>query len=153
MTEPFGLETDISLDVLDKHLSAHFINTGVPHAILFSDAVDNEPVADFGRIIRFHSRFSPAGTNADFVQVLDNNHIQVRTYERGVENETLACGTGAVASAIISAHMGKVVGTPVLVTMRGGELKIDFTKQGNHYLEVWLMGPVDTVFTGVVIVR
>ncbi len=64
-----------------------------------------------------------------------------------------ACGTGAVASAIISAHLGKVAGPPVLVTMRGGELKIDFAKQGNHYTKVWLMGPVDTVFTGEIIVR
>ncbi len=153
MTEPFGLETDIAIDVLDKHLIAHFINTGVPHAIIFSDALDNEPVADLGPAIRFHSRFLPAGTNADFVQVLDHNRIRVRTYERGVEDETLACGTGAVASAIISKHLGKVASTPVLVTMKGGELKIDFTKQGNQYLEVWLMGPVDTVFTGEVIVR
>jgi diaminopimelate epimerase len=153
MTEPFGLETDISLDVFGKRLIVHFINTGVPHVIIFSDAIDNEPVADLGPAIRFHSRFLPAGTNVDFVQVLDNNRIRVRTYERGVENETLACGTGAVASAIISKHLGKVTGTPVLVTMKGGELKIDFTKQGNHYTQVWLMGPVDTVFTGEVIVR
>ena len=153
MTEPFGLETDIAIDVLDKHLIAHFINTGVPHAIIFTDALDNEPVADLGPAIRFHSRFLPAGTNADFVQVLDHNRIRVRTYERGVEDETLACGTGAAASAIISKHLGKVSSTPVLVTMKGGELKIDFTKQGNHYSQVWLMGPVDTVFTGEVIVR
>jgi len=153
MTEPFGLETDIAIDVLDKHLIAHFINTGVPHAIIFTDALDNEPVADLGRAIRFHSRFLPAGTNADFVQVLDHNRIRVRTYERGVEDETLACGTGAAASAIISKHLGKVSSTPVLVTMKGGELKIDFAKQGNQYSQVWLMGPVDTVFTGEVIVR
>ena len=153
MTEPFALETDIAIDALDKHHLVHFINTGVPHAILFSDDVDNEPVADLGRAIRFHSRFLPAGTNADFVQVLDHNRIRVRTYERGVEDETLACGTGAVASAIISAHLGKVARTPVLVAMKGGELKIDFTRQGNQYAEVWLMGPVDTAFTGEVIVR
>lgn len=153
MTEPFGLETDIAIDVLDKHMKVHFINTGVPHTILFSPDIDNEPVAGLGRAIRFHGRFLPSGTNADFVQVLDHNRIRVRTYERGVEDETLACGTGAVASAIISAHLGKVAGTPVLVTMRGGELKIDFVKQGDQYSEVWLMGPVDTVFTGEVIVR
>jgi diaminopimelate epimerase len=153
MTEPFGLETDIAIDVQGKHQIAYFINTGVPHAIIFSDDIDNEPVADLGPAIRFHSRFLPAGTNADFVQVLDHNRIRVRTYERGVEDETLACGTGAVASAIISEYMGKVASPTVLVTMKGGELKIDFTKQGNQYLDVWLMGPVDTVFTGEVIVR
>jgi diaminopimelate epimerase len=153
MTEPFGLETDIAIDVLGRHLITHFINTGVPHAIIFSDAIDNEPVAELGRAVRFHSRFSPAGTNADFVQVLDGNRIRVRTYERGVEDETLACGTGAVASAIISKHLGKVAGATVLVAMKGGELKIDFSKQGNRYLEVWLMGPVDTAFTGEAIVR
>ena len=153
MTEPFGLKTDISIDVLDKQLIAHFINTGVPHAIIFSDAIDNEPVGELGRAIRFHGRFSPAGTNVDFVQALDHNRIRVRTYERGVEDETLACGTGAVAAAIISKRLGKVASTPVFVDMKGGELKIDFAEQGNQYSQVWLMGPVDTVFAGEVIVR
>jgi diaminopimelate epimerase len=153
MTDPFGLETDIAIDALGKHLTVHFINTGVPHAVLFSDAVDTESVSDLGRAIRFHSRFSPAGTNADFVQVLTGNRIRVRTYERGVEDETLACGTGAVASAIISDRLGKVAGTPVLVSMKGGELNIDFVKQGQQYSEVWLMGPVDTVFAGEVVLR
>jgi diaminopimelate epimerase len=153
MTEPFGLETGIALDAPGGHLTAHFINTGVPHAVIYSDAIDNVPIADLGRAVRFHSRFSPAGTNADFVQVEGGNRIRVRTYERGVEDETLACGTGAVAAAIISVHLGKVAAAPVLVAMRGGELKIDFIRQGDRYTDVWLMGPVDTVFTGEVIVR
>ncbi len=153
MTAPFGLETHIAIDVLAKPLTAHFINTGVPHAIIFFESLDNVPVAELGRAVRLHSRFAPAGTNADFVQVLEGNRIRVRTYERGVEDETLACGTGAVASAIISKHLGKVASTPVLVTMKGGELKIDFAELGNDYSQVWLMGPVDTVFAGEVTVR
>ncbi len=153
MTEPLGLKTGIGLDIQGRRLDVHFINTGVPHAILLSDSVSDEPVSALGRAIRHHEQFAPAGTNVDFVQVMGKDHIHVRTYERGVEDETFACGTGAVASAIISEHLGKVSGTPVHVTMKGGELKIDFTRQGSLYSGVWLMGPVETVFTGEVVWR
>jgi len=151
MTEPVGLETGIGIDVDGRTLSVHYINTGVPHTILFSDDVKAERVFELGRKIRNHPRFAPAGTNVDFVQVTGGNQIHVRTYERGVEDETFACGTGAVASAILSGHLGTVTGAPVLVKMKGGGLKIDFTRQADTYSGVWLMGPVDTVFTGEVV--
>lgn len=148
MTEPFGLETGIALEALGKNLITHFVNTGVPHAVIFSEAVIAEPVAQLGRAVRYHTRFAPAGTNANFVQVLSPERVQVRTYERGVEDETFACGTGAVASAIISHHLGKVTRRPVHVNVKGGELKIDFTCKDGIYTRVWLIGPVATVFTG-----
>ena len=78
----------------------HSLNTGVPHAVLFVPDADQAMVAPLGREIRFHPHFAPKGTNVNFVQVLGPNHIRVRTYERGVEGETLACGTGVTASAL-----------------------------------------------------
>ncbi len=148
MTEPFGLKTQIDLDLEGAGRTVHFVNTGVPHAILFTHRLDEEDVPGIGRLVRFHERFAPAGTNADFVEVQGPGCIRVRTYERGVEGETLACGTGAVASAIVSHHLGKVSEVPVLVRMKGGDLKIDFAAGHRGYTRVWLMGPVITVFTG-----
>ncbi|HOS97999.1 MAG TPA: diaminopimelate epimerase, partial [Deltaproteobacteria bacterium] len=140
MTEPFGMETGIDLDLQGACRTVHYVNTGVPHAILFTHRLDEEDVAGIGRLVRFHERFAPAGTNADFVEVQGPGCIRVRTYERGVEGETLACGTGAVASAILSHHLGKVSEVPVLVRMKGGDLKIDFTAGQKGYTRVWLMG-------------
>jgi diaminopimelate epimerase len=153
MTDPFGLETGISVEAGGASTIMHFINTGVPHAIVFTDRIEDVSVKDMGRAIRWHERFSPAGTNVDFVQVLGPDTIRVRTYERGVEGETYACGTGAVASAIISSFMEKVSGPPVHVRMKGGDLKIDFSADNGSFRDVWLMGPVMTVFTGEVILR
>ncbi|MGC8809598.1 MAG: diaminopimelate epimerase, partial [bacterium] len=108
MTKPFGLELDIEVPVDgEKHL-LDFLNTGVPHAVKFVSSAASIPVKDLGRKIRFHPRFQPAGTNVNFVQPLDGHQLQVRTYERGVEDETLACGTGAIASALIAAYRGLV---------------------------------------------
>lgn len=147
MTEPFGLKKDICLDVASGRHIAHFINSGVPHTVIFTDSLATTSVDDLGRAIRMHEYFSPAGTNVNFVQVTGDSQILVRTYERGVEAETLACGTGAVASAIISAYV-KNVHPPVHVTMPGGELQIDFTLENESVSNVWLGGAVDTVYTG-----
>lgn len=150
LTEPTDLKKDIRLEIgNDLHL-VHFINSGVPHTIVFTDSLSTMPVEDLGRTIRMHEYFSPAGTNVDFVQVSQAGHINVRTYERGVEAETLACGTGAVASAIISTYV-KNVPPPVHVTMPGGELKIDFTLNHERVTDVWLSGAVVTVYTGTLI--
>ena len=148
MTVPFGLDTGIVIPVHGSDRTVHFVNTGVPHTIVFTDHVDEEPVFEHGRLIRYHDRFAPSGTNVDFVEKVGSGCIRVRTYERGVEGETLACGTGAVASAIVSYHLGTVRDLPVTVRMRGGDLKIDFTPDGGAYADVWLTGPVTTVFTG-----
>ncbi len=99
---PYGFKQNLALRVFGRELKVNFINTGVPHAIVFVSDLDNIDIEDIGREIRFHKQFSPAGTNVDFVEILDKNFIKVRTYERGVEAETLACGTGSIASAIVS---------------------------------------------------
>jgi len=148
MTDPSDIKNDIKLTIDKDHLKAYFINTGVPHTIVFTDRIEDVDVSRTGSGLRNHPYFEPAGTNVDFVQVMDKGHILARTYERGVEEETLACGTGAVASAIISAYTDKVDNRPVRVSMPGGDLRIDFQSRDGSYRNVWLIGEADTVYTG-----
>jgi diaminopimelate epimerase len=148
LTEPAGMRKDISVGVKGIEYRMQFINTGVPHAVLFTDDVESVSVKVFGSVIRYHEAFKPAGTNVNFVQVIDNGTIRVRTYERGVEDETLACGTGAAASALLSAAMQGVSKRPVKVIVPGGELKIDFKFDDNMFTDVWLIGAVDVTFKG-----
>jgi diaminopimelate epimerase len=153
MTDPFDLNTAVSIEVHRENMEVHFINTGVPHTIVFTDRIEEIPVKELGRSIRWHERFSPSGTNVDFVKVLGPDSIHVRTYERGVEDETYACGTGAVASALVSHFLGKIRNAPVQVRTKGGDLKIDFSGNGGSYQDVWLIGPVATVFTGEILLE
>jgi len=123
MTRPHSLRTGIRLEADGRSFDLDFINTGVPHAVWFAANAQDLESADvdgWGRAIRFHPHFQPAGTNANFVYVRDARHILVRTYERGVEGETLACGTGAIASTLISAVRNRVQ-SPVEVRTRSGE--------------------------------
>lgn len=120
-----------------------FINTGVPHYVLFGRNVAHEDVLPLGQKYRSHPHFRPDGTNVDFVEVDSPDLIRVRTYERGVENETLSCGTGCVASAILSNVQGKT-GFPITVLTPGGELKVLKDATGRYLLE----GEVTLVFEG-----
>ena len=128
-----------------------FVNTGVPHVVLFIQdhrELENADVAGLGKFIRHHSLFAPQGTNVNFVHCVDHHQIQIRTYERGVEGETLACGTGATAAVLVAARQKKVL-PPVQVKTRGGEvLTVDFMIQRNQIQKAWLEGPVKIVFTG-----
>jgi diaminopimelate epimerase len=148
MPPPTGLKLDIDVPIDGQSHQMYFVNTGVPHAIKFVESAASVSVKDLGKKVRFHSRFQPAGTNADFVQVVDGKHIKVRTYERGVEDETLACGTGAVASALIAAKKG-FVDSPVEVQTSGGEiLKIYFQAKGDGFDRVFLEGDARVVYEG-----
>ncbi|MGC9324048.1 MAG: diaminopimelate epimerase [Desulfomonilia bacterium] len=153
MTDASILEKDVEIDLVTGKTRVHFINTGVPHTVYYTDHLPSLQINELGRSIRHHPRFAPAGTNVDFVQVENSHHIRVRTYERGVEAETLACGTGAVASALMSTHLGKIPGPPVHITMPGGTLTIDFNMREGVYHNVWLSGPVTTVYTGEILVN
>jgi diaminopimelate epimerase len=148
MIKPFGLKLNLAVPIDGTSLSLHFLNTGVPHAIQFVPEASKVNVKDLGRKIRFHAHFQPAGTNANFTQVLDRKSIKVRTYERGVEDETLACGTGAVASALISGAKG-YVDSPVAVETSGGEiLNIHFRIKGDGFDLVFLEGDTRLVYEG-----
>jgi diaminopimelate epimerase len=126
----------------------HSLDTGVPHAVLFVPDADRAMVQQLGEEIRFHAHFAPRGTNVNFVQLLGGDSIRVRTYERGVEGETLACGTGVTAAALIAAELHHLQ-SPVTVQVRGGAwLEASFEKNGGQFSNVTLTGPADFVFEG-----
>ncbi len=139
MTTPKGLAVDRSLTLAGRKYTYSFLDTGVPHAVLFVDDIGAVDVAGVGRGIRRHKAFAPRGTNVDFAQRRDGV-LWVRTYERGVEGETLACGTGAVAGAILAAARG-LLAPPIPVRTSGGEmLSVHFRTEGKGFGEVYLEG-------------
>lgn len=151
MTPPTDINLQHVLDVDGEEKIIHSINTGVPHAVLFMEDISSAPVFEWGSIVRHHEHFQPAGTNVNFVQHLSGNTLHVRTYERGVEAETMACGTGAVAAAIVGGLLGYVT-PPVSVTTSGNEqLIIHFTlpeSQEHQVAEVFLEGPAEFIYEG-----
>lgn len=136
----------ISDDVFDGE--AFFINTGVPHVVLFVDDLTNPDVEKIGRHLRYHPEFQPAGTNVNFVKVIDPSHIEIRTYERGVEAETLACGTGSIASSIIAERLGRVSSPVQVKTASGVVLTIEFEPTETGARNVVLAGEARIVFRG-----
>lgn len=150
LTTPEDARFGIVLQLEEKSYELDFINTGVPHAVLFLDEVDNGIVQQIGQRIRFHSYFAPKGTNVNFASRIGENQIRLRTYERGVEAETLACGTGVTASALLAARRYGWK-SPVLVEVKSGDtLKVSFDLDGEGYSKVTLTGPAKQVFTGLV---
>jgi diaminopimelate epimerase len=146
MTKPFGLKLDqtISVDGVEQIFSS--INTGVPHAIIFVEDLEGMDIVRTGRAIRYHSFFAPSGTNADFIRVTKGSQLSIRTYERGVEDETLACRTGAVASALIAAFKG-LVKSPVTIETRGGEvLTVSFETEAKEVKKVFFEGDVHIIY-------
>jgi diaminopimelate epimerase len=146
MTKPFGLKLDETLLVNGKKEVFSFINTGVPHAVLFREDLEMLDIVEIGRAIRRHSHFAPAGTNVNFVSVEKGASLSVRTYERGVEDETLACGTGVVASALIAAFKG-LVKSPVSIRTMGDEvLRVYFEIEGREVRRVFFEGDVHIIY-------
>jgi diaminopimelate epimerase len=150
MSNPHDLRLNIELPIDGLEGSIHFINTGVPHVVVFVEDLNNVDVYKYGHLLRFHQEFAPAGTNVNFAKVLSPNHIAIRTYERGVEDETLACGTGMTACALVH-HLLTGATSPVKVDVAGGDtLEIGFTAQGQEFSQVTLSGPADFVFEGAI---
>lgn len=127
----------------------YFINTGSPHYILFRNNVMTIDVGTEGKEIRWADYLPPGGANVNFAEV-NGNKLFVRTYERGVEGETLSCGTGATASAIAAALSGQIVSMPVEVQTKGGELNVSFRIKENKITDIRLSGPATPVFKGVI---
>lgn len=141
--------TDCALNQKIGNLIVHSINTGVPHAIVFVKNAENVDVREMGSALRWHETFAPKGTNVNFAQVLKKNSIRLRTYERGVEDETLACGTGVTATALI-AHLIHGWKPPIRVRVQGGDtLVVNFQKLGDDFQNVTLLGPAEVTFKGV----
>jgi len=148
LPDPTDIEPYFDLEVDGHPLSLGMANTGVPHVMLETEELEDAPVVSLGADLRHHSRFAPAGTNVNFVRRIDASHLQIRTYERGVEGETGACGTGATAAAVIMALRGRA-DPPVVVTTRSGdELRIDFIVRGEAVSNLTLSGPAVYTFKG-----
>lgn len=157
MSDPHGLKRDVALGLQElPGGSVDFVNTGVPHAVSFHDDVSAIDVQSVGARVRYHEAFKPAGTNQNFAQVLDDGTIAVRTYERGVEGETLACGTGSVAVALI-ANLKGLGESPISIRTSGGPiLKVHFERRSPEsgsasggYNNVRLEGEARIVYEGV----
>jgi diaminopimelate epimerase len=149
LTQPKELRLDQTILVDGKTFRFDFLNTGVPHTLVWVDDNEKTDVIGLGRTIRFHDHFKPAGTNVNFVQLVSGGVLSVRTYERGVEGETLACGTGAVAAAGV-AFLKKKLPSPLQVQTLGGEiLTVHVEGQQDKGIEkVYLEGEVRLVFEG-----
>jgi diaminopimelate epimerase len=154
MTDPVGLNMHQRMTVENKEYTVHSLDTGVPHAVLFVDDIDQTDVRALGSLIRHHEAFMPAGTNVNFAQ-RQGDAIKVRTYERGVEDETLACGTGAAAAAIIAALLDQASSPVDIITSGGDCLTILFDLKKDKGIErddivynVFLKGPAHTIYSG-----
>jgi len=148
MSQPNDLRLDLEVPIDDKHLHAHYVDSGVPHVVVPVAKIAEVDVRSLGASLRHHPMFARRGANANFSERRGPQAIAIRTYERGVEDETLACGTGVVASAIIFAATENVVG-PIEVLVRGGDtLQVDFSREGRDFSNVTLTGPADFVFDG-----
>jgi diaminopimelate epimerase len=150
MTEPTDLRLNVDLPTAAQNKTVHFINSGVPHVVIPVAKIDEADVRREGAAIRRHKMFSPNGTNVNFIEKRGPNKIAIRTYERGVEDETLACGTGIVASALIFAASEDCKG-PITVLARGGdELQVGFERIDGGFRNVTLTGPAEFVFEGTI---
>jgi len=149
---PANVEENISLEIAGSGISASFLHTGSPHVVIVVDDIDDVQVIKIGREIRYSKSFAPEGTNVNFIETTGKK-IFIRTYERGVEDETYACGTGAVAAAIIG-NIKFGVKPPISLHTKGGdELVVDFIVDGSDYKNVSLTGPVKEVFNGEISIK
>lgn len=129
-------------------LLLHTINTGVPHAVIFVDDLEHPKHMEIAKTIRYHSAFHPQGTNVNFAKIISGDTIAVRTYERGVEQETLACGTGATAVAIAAAAVHHMSSPITIKTLSGDHLTISFQGAPPHLTQLALTGPAIKVYEG-----
>ena len=148
MKDPVDLREGLVFSAGKKQMKGAFIDTGAPHVVIFENDLERLDVMETGRAIRRDPRFDPGGTNVNFIRMRDGSTVELRTYERGVESETLACGTGSVASALIGSDLHSL-GSPVTVAVRSGEtLLVHFRKTGGTYTDVLLEGSAHILFTG-----
>ncbi len=148
LTDVPHIGAEESVPVGGEQVKLWFLNTGVPHAVVLAADLEATDAAGVGRALRNHPRFAPAGTNVNFIAPGTGDSLSIRTYERGVEDETLACGTGTVAASIVAAkYLGRK--SPIVATTRGGEeLAVYFTLERDGAKNVFLEGGARLVFSG-----
>ncbi|MBI5199632.1 MAG: diaminopimelate epimerase [Nitrospirae bacterium] len=148
LTKPYSLRLGFKIPINGKKYDVNFLNTGVPHVVYFSTDIDKFDVVGIGRKTRYHKLFRPSGTNANFVKILGSHSLSIRTYERGVEDETLSCGTGSVAAALIAGALSKVK-SPVYIKTKGGKtLKVYFKWDGKEFSQIFLEGETKVIYKG-----
>ena len=148
LTPPKDLRLNQTVSFREGKITLHSVDTGVPHAVLYVPDADRAMVQSLGAEIRGHAHFAPRGANVNFVQLRGAGAIRVRTYERGVEGETLACGTGVTAAALISAELHHLA-SPVRVQVQGGDwLEVSFEKKDGQFANVRLTSPAEFAFEG-----
>ncbi len=132
---------------INDYVDGYFLNTGSPHFVKFVDDVERVNVYEEGKRLRWDGRFQPDGTNVNFVEVKEN-YLIVRSFERGVENITLSCGTGVTASALVASQVFDKGKNSYDIHTYGGNLKVRFERIGNGFRNIWLEGPAIKVFEG-----
>ena len=161
LNTPKNISSNLRVDAAAQNINYYYADTGSPHVVIkieeilkepsnkdsFYTDLNEVPVVEIGREIRYHKNFLPGGTNVNFIKLSDNK-ILIRTYERGVEDETLACGTGAVASAIISSLFINIEPPVTLLTRGGDELIVNFKVERNNIMDLSLSGPAKIIYTG-----
>ena len=150
MSDPQDLRLDLDVPVGGEKFRAHYLDSGVPHVVVPVATIEDVDVRSLGSQLRHHALFAPRGANANFLERRGPKSIAIRTYERGVEDETLACGTGVVASALLFAATEDLAG-PIEVQVQGGDLlQVGFTRTADGFRAVTLTGPADFVFDGAI---
>lgn len=136
------------VNMIEKHKSHVFLNTGSPHHVQFEDTIDNFDIKTKGALIRYGEPYNEAGSNVNFVKKISDDTFRVRTYERGVEDETLSCGTGVTAVAIAMHYIGETDKRYLNLDVEGGKLQVTFDKENESYKNVWLIGSAKLVYKG-----
>ncbi len=147
MPVPTELRMDYSIELAHGPIAVSSLNTGVPHVVIMQEAVDGVDIFGLGKAIRNHAAFAPAGTNVNFICRQGSGSLKIRTYERGVENETLACGTGCIASALVASIKLKWKSPINLLTRSGETLTIYFTENDGSFRNVFLEGDARMIYT------
>lgn len=162
LKSPKKVKLNFRIKASSQLIRSHFADTGSPHVVIEIEDVlalpkdlnskyrniKNFPVLEIGKEIRYHKDFAPEGTNVNFIQIKSSKEVFIRTYERGVENETLACGTGSVAAAVIASAYKQLKPPIKMITWGGDELIVNFQNVGNRFENVSLTGPVRRIFHG-----
>jgi len=148
LTPPGPVGPPLPLKLGDSAFTGYAIDTGVPHLVIPVPQVSRVDVEALGPEARHDPRFKPEGTNVDFVSVLEGGGLRVRTFERGVEGETMACGTGVTAAALVMAQLGRASPPVTVVPLSGEALVVDFTRAGDAFGDVTIDGPARVLFRG-----
>ena len=146
------MEMKVNSDVVSNSYGT-FIDTGSPHLVVEKNDTDKLDVNNEGRLIRYNDFYKKEGVNVNFIEKISDNQFKIRTYERGVENETLACGTGSTASAICMNFLGRTKSSNITMKCKGGNLNVQFNSSERGYQEISITGPAKLVFEGKILVK